>query len=278
MPIVKLLRLHAPAGIWLLLWPCLWSITLASKGQEFPWLIVLYFAAGAVVMRSFGCVVNDLWDRELDAQVERTRTRPLASGAISVKQAYGILMVLGVLGLVILLQLNRPTIYLGLAVIPLILLYPLMKRLTYWPQLFLGLTFNWGALMGWSAVEGRVALPALILYGAALCWTLAYDTIYAFQDLQDDVLVGIKSSAQRVKNHPKWWVGLFYTGFFLGIAILECVSGSHYHSLGMLWVAIGMVIYGLVTWEITNPAAAGARFYANIWIGWVIWAGMLIIK
>lgn len=209
-----LARLDRPIGIWLLLLPGCWAIMLAAGGplkmELIHWQLMGLFALGAVVMRAAGCVINDLWDRTLDQNVERTRTRPLASGAISQAQALTFLAVLLFAGLLVLLRMNDVTIVLGVIVLPLIAFYPLMKRFTWWPQAFLGLTFNFGALMGWSAVTGEITAQALLLYAGGIFWTLGYDTVYALQDREDDALAGIKSTARLFGAQAKLAIACFY--------------------------------------------------------------------
>ena len=199
-PYCRLARLDRPIGTMLLLWPCFWGISLAAGSRSWPDLRLLaLFAVGALVMRAAGCVINDIADRDFDARVARTAGRPLASGALTPLNAWLFLSALLAGGLVILLQLNRTAIILGLAALPLVGVYPFMKRITWWPQAWLGLTFNWGALMGWAAAGGGADWwPALALYGAGIVWTLGYDTIYAHQDKEDDALIGVKSSARRL--------------------------------------------------------------------------------
>jgi 4-hydroxybenzoate polyprenyltransferase len=219
-PYLYLLRLDRPVGIWLLLLPSLWGISLASGGLANFNIQTLYvialFIIGAITMRGAGCVINDLWDRDLDKLVERTKNRPLASGALSVKQGILFLATLLLIGFVILLQFNTTTIILGIITLPLITTYPLMKRITWWPQLFLGLTFNFGALMGWSAITGHIDTPAILMYIGGLFWTIAYDTIYAHQDKEDDAMAGIKSTARLFSTNSKKWV----SGFFIAALIL----------------------------------------------------------
>ncbi len=218
-PYILLARLDRPIGIWLLLLPGLWSIWLAAERFEPKALwISLLFLIGAITMRAAGCVINDIWDRDLDKQVERTRIRPLASGQVIIRHAVIYLLGLLIIGLAILLQMNTLTIILGICALPLIIAYPLMKRITWWPQAFLGLTFNAGALMGWAAMEGSVGLSALLLYIGGIFWTLGYDTIYAHQDIEDDIMAGIKSTARKFGNFSKYWVVGFYTLATLCIA------------------------------------------------------------
>ena len=199
-PYLRLMRADRPIGTWLLLWPCWWSAALAWKaaGTRIPdlWLLLL-FAIGATVMRGAGCVYNDIADRDFDAQVARTRSRPIPSGQVSITQAAIFMVALCLIGLAVLLQFNRFAIILGMASLGIVALYPFMKRITYWPQTVLGLAFSWGALMGWAEVFGRLDAPALLLYAASIAWTVGYDTIYAHQDKEDDALVGLKSTALK---------------------------------------------------------------------------------
>ncbi|MFZ0397585.1 MAG: UbiA family prenyltransferase, partial [Methyloceanibacter sp.] len=185
LPYLRLARVDRPTGFWLLAIPCFWSVALASRsiGADYPdaWLLVL-FAIGAVVMRAAGCTYNDIIDKDIDAKVARTQSRPLPSGEVSERSATIFMLVLCMIGLAVLLSFNAATVWLGLCVVPLVALYPLVKRYSYWPQAVLGLAFNWGALLGYSAVLGRLELPAVVLYAGAIAWTIGYDTIYAHQD------------------------------------------------------------------------------------------------
>lgn len=213
-PYALLLRLDRPVGWWLLLLPGWWAIVLAGGGiigmGPRQWGLMLLFFIGAIIMRGAGCIVNDLWDRDLDAMVERTRARPLAAGIIGPRQALLTLALLLCVGLLILLQTSWMCGLLGVASLFLVAIYPLMKRITWWPQAFLGLTFNFSALMGWAAVSNDVPLAALLLYAAGFFWTLGYDTIYAHQDKEDDVMAGIKSTALLFGAKSRQWVGSFY--------------------------------------------------------------------
>ncbi|HHK74864.1 MAG TPA: 4-hydroxybenzoate octaprenyltransferase, partial [Rhizobiales bacterium] len=193
-PYLKLARLDRPIGWWLLMWPCWWSAALAGqKLNIFPPLSVfMLFAMGAIVMRAAGCTFNDIADRDIDGRVERTSNRPLPSGQLSLMQAYGFLGLLCLVGLLVLVQFNAFTIWLGISSLALVVIYPFMKRITYWPQLFLGLAFNWGALVGWSAITGSLHPAAFALYVGGIAWTIGYDTIYAHMDKQDDLLAGVK--------------------------------------------------------------------------------------
>jgi 4-hydroxybenzoate polyprenyltransferase len=208
-PYLRLMRLHQPVGIWLLLWPCWWSLTLASGGAP-SLMLMACFGLGAILMRSAGCIINDMADREFDRQVERTRTRPLASGELTMMQASLLMAVLLGLSACIAYYLGMIVVlWAALSLIP-VVIYPFMKRISWWPQLFLGLTFNWGALMGWAAVRGQVEWPAVALYIGGIFWTLGYDTIYAHQDKEDDAKIGVKSTALRLGQYTKQAVSAFY--------------------------------------------------------------------
>jgi len=207
-PFASLMRLDRPIGTWLLYWPCAWSVALAGVGGR--WDLFLWLALGAFAMRSAGCVYNDIVDRELDRKVERTRLRPLASGRVSARAAWLLIGLLCAVGLLVLLQLNGPAVAIALASIAPVAAYPFMKRITWWPQAWLGLVFSWGALVGWPAVRGAFELPALLLWLGSIAWVVGYDTLYAIQDLEDDALVGVKSSARRLGRHAPLGVGIFY--------------------------------------------------------------------
>jgi 4-hydroxybenzoate polyprenyltransferase len=208
-PYVQLMRLDRPIGAWLLFWPCAWSVALAGGLSRNPWLI-LWFGLGAIVMRSAGCVYNDMVDRELDAKVARTASRPLASGRISLAAAWGLMGMLGGAGFVVLLQLNRIAAAVALLSLAPVAAYPFMKRITWWPQAWLGIVFSWGALVGWAAVAGWISPIAVLLYAGSIAWVVGYDTIYALQDREDDALVGVHSSARRLGDHARIGVALFY--------------------------------------------------------------------
>lgn len=268
-PYLRLMRLHQPTGIWLLFWPCAWGIALASPVMPSPWLLLL-FGMGAIIMRGAGCVVNDMLDRKLDAQVERTKNRPLASGEISILQAGIFLGGLLSLGLLILLQLNLPSIMLGCASLVLVGLYPLMKRITYWPQAFLGLTFNWGALMGWMAVTGNLSTPAFVLYGGGVMWTLGYDTIYGHQDKRDDAVVGIKSTALKLGDNTRLWVGGFYAVAWICFVASGVLASIHWGFYIMIAFAAWHFIWQVTRVQLDNPADCMRVFRSNVWLGGIV--------
>ena len=276
-PYLRLIRIDRPIGAWLLLFPCWWSLALAAAAAGAPPdpRLFLLFAIGALVMRGAGCTVNDIVDREIDARVARTAGRPIASGEISVPRAFAFLGALLLLGLVILLQLNGFAILLGAAALPLIAAYPFMKRITYWPQAWLGLTFNWGALLGWAAATGGLGPPALLLYAAGIAWTLGYDTIYAHQDKEDDALVGVKSSALKLGARTKPWLIAFYATAWLLMLAAGIAAGLAWpFYLGMAGVA-AQLAWQVATLDIDDPAGCLVRFKSNRTTGWIFLAGIV---
>ncbi|HEY0164220.1 MAG TPA: 4-hydroxybenzoate octaprenyltransferase [Sphingomicrobium sp.] len=228
-PFASLMRLDRPIGSWLLYWPCAWSVALA--GVRGHWALFGWLALGAFAMRSAGCVYNDIVDRDLDKRVERTRLRPLASGRVSLRSAWVLTAILCAIGLIVLLQLDRTAQIVALASLALVAAYPFMKRLTWWPQAWLGLVFSWGALVGWPAVTGELETPALWLYAGTVAWVIGYDTLYAIQDKEDDALVGVKSSALRLGESAPVGVAIFYT-----LALL--LWGAAIWSVRPDWVAL----------------------------------------
>ena len=228
-PFASLMRLDRPIGTWLLYWPCVWGVALA--GVRDRWDLLAWLALGAFAMRSAGCVYNDLVDKDLDTRVERTRLRPLASKRVSVKAAWVLTVLLCAIGLVVLLQLDRTAQIVALASLALVAAYPFMKRITWWPQAWLGLVFSWGALVGWPAVTGELGTPALWLYAGTVAWVIGYDTLYAIQDMEDDALVGVKSSALRLGESAPLGVAIFYT-----LALL--LWGAAIWSVRPDWVAL----------------------------------------
>jgi len=278
-PYIYLMRLDRPIGIWLLLIPGLWSLALASNGISHfnitTYYYITLFTIGSILMRGAGCIINDLWDRDLDKLVKRTKNRPIANGAISIKSAILFLATLLLTSLAILLQFNWLTIFLGLLVMPLIISYPLMKRITWWPQAFLGLTFNFSALMGWSAITGEITIPAFLLYIGGIFWTLGYDTIYAHQDKEDDAMAGIKSTALKFGNHSKLWVSIFYG---LSITSIFCATfitkGLDPVSLLIIAPALHFT-WQIKTWEPDNQSSSLSIFKSNKATGLLILLSLL---
>jgi len=274
-PFLKLARIEKPIGTWLLLWPCWWSLALAAEGGWPDARLLALFAVGAVVMRAAGCTLNDLVDRDFDGRVARTRSRPLPSGAVRPAGAWGFLVVLMLAGLAILLQLNRPAIALGAASLALVACYPFMKRITYWPQAFLGLTFNWGALLGWVAASGALAPPALALYAGGIAWTLGYDTIYAHQDKDDDALVGVKSSALKLGARTRPWLFVFYGATVAGLAAAAALAGLAWPAYLGLALAAAQLAWQAARVEIDDPRDCLAKFTTNAWFGALVFAAFV---
>ena len=273
-PYARLARLDRPIGTWLLLFPCWWGIALAADGWPSLYLIAL-FGIGAVVMRGAGCTFNDIVDRDFDGRVERTRTRPLPSGAVTLRGAILFLVLQLGIGAAILFSLNRLSIALGILVIALIVTYPFMKRITYWPQFFLGLNFNWGALMGWTAVRGDVAWPAVLLYIGGIAWTLGYDTIYAHQDKEDDALIGVKSSALALGRRTRPFLFVFYL-----VAIALWAGAGEVAGLGWPYRAALILVLFQLLWQATkvdidDPADCLLKFKSNRVTGWLMLFGIV---
>lgn len=274
---MRLMRLHQPTGIWLLLWPCWWAVALASDGAP-PLLVLAIFAAGAVLMRSAGCIINDIADREFDKQVERTRTRPLASGELSVTQAVAVLCILIGISALLAIQLGMGAILWGiLSLIP-VVTYPLMKRISWWPQLFLGLTFNWGALMGWAVIRDTVELPAILLYIGGVFWTLGYDTIYGHQDKKDDQRIGVKSTALRLGNKTKTIVSMFYLLSTLCWAAALWLSDGHITGFAILALVQLHFSWQACKVNIDSPASCKSVFKSNSWLGGLVFLALIIGK
>lgn len=278
-PYCQLARFDRPIGAWLLLFPCWWSLSLAEldRGSNYPspWFLLL-FMIGAFVMRGAGCTYNDIVDRDYDGRVARTAARPIPSGAVTVFQALVFAMVLSLIGLAVLLQFNRYTVVLGMGSLVLVAVYPFMKRLTYWPQLVLGLTFKWGALVGWAAVTGVLAPAAIALYAGCVMWTIGYDTIYAHQDKEDDALLGLRSTALRFGDSTKTWVAGFYAVSILMWAGAGVVAHAQlYFFVGLALVAIHLV-WQVATLDTRNAANCLRRFKSNSDVGWIFFFALLI--
>ncbi len=274
-PYARLARLDRPAGSWLLFWPCAWGVAL-GRGLAADWRLILWFAAGSIAMRAAGCVWNDIIDRDLDAQVARTRARPVASGAISVRRAMAFAVALSLIGLIVLLQLRLAAQVTAVASVVLVAAYPYMKRITWWPQAWLGLTFNWGALVGWVAITDP-APPMALLYAGGVAWTLGYDTIYALQDIEDDAMAGIKSSARALGSRARAGVALFYAvALALWGAALWSARADVLAPLALLPVALH---FG---WQVlrlrdTGPENALALFRANRGAGLLMFAATAVV-
>ena len=260
-PYLRLARLDRPIGSWLLLIPCWWSVALvaiAARERVDLWHGALFFI-GAFAMRGAGCTWNDIVDRDLDGRVERTRSRPIPSGQVSVRAAAIFLVLQALVGLAVLLQFNRFTVFVGFASLAVVAIYPFMKRVTYWPQIVLGLAFSWGALMGWPATFARLDLPAYLLYAGAICWVIGYDTIYAHQDREDDALIGIKSTALLFRERTKPMLVVFYSLAVVLIALAGWSAGADLvFAIGLLAFAAHLA-WQIVRLDIGNPAELEAQ-------------------
>ncbi len=277
-PYLRLARADRPIGVWLLLWPCWWSLALAAiqASEAFPdWRNLALFALGAVVMRAAGCTYNDIVDRDYDARVERTRLRPIPSGQIKVRQAQLFMLALCLVGLLVLLQFNTYTIMLGTSSLAIIALYPFMKRITDWPQAVLGLVFSWGALMGWAAVFGELTWQPLLLYAGTAAWTIGYDTIYAHQDKEDDQLLGLGSTALKFGDATRTWLWLFY-----GLALAGFLASGLAAGAGIVFAA-GMVAtaahlaWQIMTLDINDAENCLARFRSNRELGAIVFVSFI---
>ncbi|XP_008803466.1 4-hydroxybenzoate polyprenyltransferase, mitochondrial [Phoenix dactylifera] len=276
-PYALLARLDKPIGTWLLAWPCMWSITMAANPGELPDLKMLaLFGCGAVLLRGAGCTVNDLIDCDIDKKVERTKYRPVASGILTQFQGLCFLGFQLLLGLGILLQLNNYSRILGASSLLLVFSYPLMKRYTFWPQVYLGLTFNWGALLGWAAVKESLD-PAIILplYSSGVCWTLVYDTIYAHQDKEDDLKVGVKSTALRFASLTKTWISGFGTACIGSLALSGYNAELAWPYYPFLTAAAAQLGWQILTVDLPNRAECNRKFVSNKWFGALVFSGIL---
>ncbi len=282
-PYAQLARWDRPIGWQLLLWPCLWSATLAAGAQAaigpvalgtYVWHLLL-FVIGAIAMRGAGCTYNDLVDHRIDMAVARTRSRPLPSGRVSRKAAYAFTGLQALVGLAVLVQFNGVSIALGFASLIIVAAYPFAKRVTDWPQLVLGLAFSWGALMGWSAAFGSLGWAPVLLYVSAILWTIGYDTIYAYQDREDDALVGVRSTARRFGDHPRPWLAALYGAAVLFMALAFLAAGAGFFAWLALAVAAIMLAWQILVLEITDAADCLALFKLNSTVGLIVFAGLV---
>jgi 4-hydroxybenzoate polyprenyltransferase len=269
-PYARLARLDRPIGFWLLFWPCGFSLAMAAMKNPaigFDWRALILCFIGAIVMRGAGCTFNDIVDRDIDDKVERTRSRPIPAGQVSVRNAAIFMGLQALVGLVILLQFNWFTVMIGAASLALVAIYPFMKRITWWPQLFLGLAFSWGALVGWSSQTGVISFAPLMLYLGAILWVIGYDTIYALQDVEDDALVGVKSTARLFGERAQPAVFLFYALAIVCWIVAAFQAGASYVFVVALLVPAAILIWQVATLNTKSPANALVRFKANHWVG-----------
>tara|TARA_B100000902_G_scaffold383140_1_gene421635 strand:- start:126 stop:992 length:867 start_codon:yes stop_codon:yes gene_type:complete len=279
---IELTRLKKPIGFMLLFWPCAWGLTLAynfSSNLENYFFYLILFFLGSILMRSAGCIVNDILDKEFDAKVLRTKNRPIASGKISIKLAIFYSILLCFCALLVLLNFNQFTIILALGSMPLAFTYPLMKRLTYWPQLFLGITFNYGLILGWTAIYGQINMITIIFYLGAIFWTLGYDTIYGYQDIKDDEIIGLKSTSIKFKENAKNFIVLCYA-----ILLILFIIGGYYMKFNYVYYFLSIVallhiyFYQIKFFDSKNPLSCLKAFRSNNFFGLIIFLNILISK
>lgn len=269
-PYARLARWDRPIGFWLLFWPCGYSLGFAAvrnPAAGFDWWALVLCLVGAVAMRGAGCTFNDIVDRDIDDKVERTRSRPLPSGQVTLANAIVFMMLQGLVGLAVLMQFNLFTVAIGIASLVLVAIYPFMKRITWWPQFFLGLAFSWGALVGWTSQTAAISLPPLLLYLGCILWVIGYDTIYALQDVEDDALIGVRSTARLFGRRARAMVALFYTS-----AVVVWIAAALLVGAGIVFGVVMLAVIAILAWQVLtldgrDPDNALVRFKANHWVG-----------
>ena len=278
--LIDLTRIKRPVGYMLLFWPCLWGLTIGydfnNDVKLFTFYLILFFL-GSVLMRSAGCIINDIVDRKFDTKVERTKNRPIASGKVSVKEGLILSLSLCVIALVVLIQFNNLTIALALASMPLAFTYPYMKRFTYWPQLYLGITFNYGLLLGWSSIQNNITIIPLVFYFGAIFWTLGYDTVYGFQDIKDDEIIGVKSTSIKFKGTAKIFLILCYLSLISSLVIGGLMM--NFNSIYFLSITIPIIhlfFYQINNFDSKNPASCLKIFKSNNYLGMIIFFNILV--
>ena len=279
---IDLTRLKKPIGFMLLFWPCAWGLTLAYDFKNhlgYYFFYLTLFFLGSVFMRSAGCIVNDILDKEFDAKVFRTKNRPIASGKVSVKLGIIYSITLCFLALLVLLNFNFFTIILALGSMPLAFTYPLMKRFTYWPQLFLGITFNYGLILGWTSIKGQIDLIPLVFYFGAIFWTLGYDTIYGYQDIKDDEIIGLKSTSIKFKKQPYTFLFSCYSIYLLSLFFIVYLMKLNYFSIIIfVFATFQMYFFQLKKLKINNPSSCIKTFKSNNFLGLIILLGLILGK
>ena len=279
---IELTRLEKPIGYMLLFWPCAWGLTLAydfTNNLNNYFFYLLLFFLGAVLMRSAGCIVNDILDKEFDKKVFRTKNRPIASGKISIKIAILYSSFLCFLALIVLLNFNQFTIILALGSMPLAFTYPLMKRFTYWPQLFLGITFNYGLILGWTAIKGQIDVMPIIIYFGAIFWTLGYDTIYGYQDIKDDEIIGLKSTSIKFKKNPYTFLYICFSIFILNLLIIGYLMNlNNLYYLFLSFITFQTFYFQLKKLKIQNSLSCLNTFKSNNFLGLLVFFTIVIGK
>ena len=279
---IELTRLKKPIGFMLLFWPCAWGLTLAydfsNNLNDYFFYLVLFFL-GSVLMRSAGCIVNDILDKEFDKKVSRTKNRPIASGKVSIKLGLAYVIYLCLIALLVLLNFNTLTIVLALGSVPLAFVYPLMKRYTYWPQLFLGITFNYGLILGWVCIKSQIDMLPIIFYVGAIFWTLGFDTIYGYQDIKDDEIIGVKSTSIKFKKNPELFLIICYLIFTISLILVGLFMKfnlMYYFSLAL--TALHLFFYQIYNFNFKDPKNSLMIFKSNNFLGVVVLCNILIGK
>jgi 4-hydroxybenzoate polyprenyltransferase len=279
---IELTRLKKPIGFMLLFWPCAWGLTVAYNfsGEKITYFFYLFlFFAGAVLMRSAGCIINDIADREYDKKVSRTKNRPIASGNVSVKRGFFYSSILCLIALIILLQFNNFTIFLALGSMPLAFTYPLMKRYTYWPQLFLGITFNYGLILGWTSITNEINLIPIIFYFGAIFWTLGFDTIYGFQDINDDEIIGLKSTSIKFKENSKLFISLCYSIFLISLFLIGLKMNFNYlYYIFIVITGFHLFFFQIYRLKIERSSNCLKIFKSNNSLGLIVFLGLILGK
>jgi 4-hydroxybenzoate polyprenyltransferase len=279
---IELTRLKKPIGFMLLFWPCAWGLTIAydfSKEKNTYFFYLILFLAGSILMRSAGCIVNDIIDRKYDKKVYRTKNRPIASGKVSIKEGIIYSVLLCLLAFLVLIQFNNLTIILALGSMPLAFTYPLMKRYTYWPQVFLGITFNYGLILGWTSITNEINLTPLIFYFGAIFWTLGYDTIYGFQDIKDDEIIGLKSTSIKFKENSKLFLSLCYLVFLISLTYIGIKSQySLSYFLFLFFVSLHLFFFQLKNLIISSSSSCLKTFKSNNTLGLIVFINIFVGK
>ena len=279
---IELTRLKRPIGFMLLFWPCLWGLTLAYDFNLGVFTYFFYsalFLSGSILMRSAGCIVNDIMDKNFDGKVERTKNRPIASGKISVKLASSYAFILCGIAFLILINFNKLTILMALISMPLAFTYPLMKRITYWPQLFLGITFNYGLILAWISILNEISIIPIIFYFGAIFWTLGYDTIYGFQDIKDDEIIGVKSTSIKFKNDPKKFLFISYSIFILSLFLIGLLMNfKTYYFIFMIIPILHLLIFQIKKLNTNLSTDCLIKFKSNNYLGLIIFINILVGK
>ena len=279
---IQLTRLNKPIGSMLLFWPCIWGLTIAynfnSSLNNFFFYGILFFL-GSVLMRSAGCIVNDIADKNFDKKVERTKNRPIASEKVSVRIAILYVLILCALALLVLINFNHFTILMALISVPLAFTYPLMKRFTYWPQLFLGITFNYGFVLAWISIKNEISLVPIIFYFGAIFWTLGYDTIYGYQDIKDDEIIGVKSTSIKFKNNPKKFILISYLVFIISLVLVGILMKFKiFYYFFLIMPIIHLFFFQIKKLNVNNPINCFKKFKSNNFLGLIIFINILIGK